>query len=55
MKVTMVGGPKDGQSYDYSPHLPNVLVFQHFDANMAVHVDNYRRIPHTHRYLYMES
>jgi hypothetical protein len=52
--VIMVGGPKDGHSYDYPEPLPNMLSFQHFGVNMQAHADDYRRRPHTYQYVYVE-
>jgi hypothetical protein len=54
MRVTMCGGPKDKQSYDYPEPLPEVLSFQHFDPTMQAHADDYRRRPYTHQYTYIE-
>lgn len=48
--VHMIGGPKDGRSYDYPEPLPNVLTFQRFDINVTAHADDYRRRPHTRQY-----
>lgn len=50
----MIGGPKDGRSYDYPEPLPNVLSFQSFDMTMQAYADDYRRRPHTFQYLYIE-
>jgi CO dehydrogenase/acetyl-CoA synthase delta subunit len=55
MRVTMIGGPKDGRSYDYPEPLPNVLSFQYFDAAMKAYAHNYRRRPYMHQYIYVES
>lgn len=49
----MVGGPKDGRSYDYPEPLPDVLTFQRFDADMQAHADDYRRRRYTHQYHYV--
>lgn len=50
MRIHMIGGPKDGRSYDYPEPLPNMLVFQRFGALTA----DYRRREHTHQYIYVE-
>lgn len=43
--MTMVGGPKDGQSFWYPNPLPNVVTFQSFNGGW--HNDDYRRRPNT--------
>lgn len=54
MKVHMIGGPKNGKSYDYPEPLPNILSFQRFDLNVEAHADDYRRRENTFQYIYVE-
>lgn len=54
MRVHMVGGPKDGRSYNYPEPLPKLLTFQRFDLNSQAHADDYRRLAGTDEYHYVE-